>query len=60
MVEYKFSEKKIDCDYSKVLKKHKFDVPEWIVNPTVYEIKCKFSGGDEGFAWMRKRLYYIK
>ena len=29
-------EKKIDVDYSKVLKKYKFDVPKWIAKPTVY------------------------
>jgi len=60
MVEYKFTEKKIDCDYSKVLKKYKFDVPKWISQKPVYKISCKFSDGDKGFAWMRKRLYFIK
>lgn len=35
-ITYKFTEKKIDVDYSKVLKKYKFDVPKWIAKPTVY------------------------
>lgn len=31
-----------------------------ITYPKVYKITCTFTNGDEGFAYMRKRLYYIK
>ena len=31
-----------------------------ITYPKVYKITCTFTNGDEGFAYMRKRLYLVK